>query len=339
MQCTSPLIRAETNETYRNQKGGISHKAVFIPRQEFDQMKENEKAMLKIRGLYRKIEPIGCGQCLACKLNYSRDRATLIMLEARNYPETSKWFVTVTYDDEHLPCHTYRDEMTGKKYTGFSLNIKDMQKFFKKIRKNNPEIKIKYVMAGEYGSKTMRPHYHIILLGMPLDISRLKLWNRNEWNQPIWKCSELEEYWNKGNIMVGALSWETAAYTCRYTLKKADNSRPKEWYYLQGLIPEFISWSNGFGDNYFLKNTREIIETDSVPIKNKKTGTMVKPPLKFYRTLGEYYPEVKELIKQKRIESGYAQNNSIKTDMDRESYRKTCAESLKANFKDIRRAI
>lgn len=56
--------------------------------------------------------------------------------------------------------------------------------------------------------------------------------------------------------------------------KKADNSRPKEWYFQQGLIPEWIAWSNGIGNQYLIDHTREILETDCVPIKNKKQDNL-----------------------------------------------------------------
>lgn len=339
MQCTSPLIRAETFEKYVNKKGGKSYKAEFLSREEWDTMTDQEKHIYYKMHKYRKIEPVGCGQCTACKLNYSRDRATLIMMEKIYHEDEVCWFVTLTYNDENLPFHGYRNEETGKEYYGASLELKDIQKFFKRLRKHFPDSKIKYILAAEYGSKTMRPHYHFIGFEIPINITKLELWNRNEWNQPVWKCKELENIWRKGNVMIGSVTWETCAYTCRYTLKKADNSKPKEWYYLQGLKPEWIAWSNGIGDQYLIDHTRDIIETDSVPVKNKKTSALVKPPLKFYRAIGEMYPDVKAFLKEKRIEEGYAHEYFLETDMTREAYRKMLNDKIKSQFKDIRRSI
>ena len=140
-------------------------------------------------------------------------------------------------------------------------------------------------------------------------------------------------------VTVGEVTWESCAYVARYSLKKQDNSRNKEWYYLQGLIPEFIHWSNGIGKQYWNDHTREIIENDAVPVKNKKTGQLVKPPMKFYKYLGDYYPEVKEIITEKRIESGYAQTRAIKSDLSDEEYRIMSDKKIKSEFKDIRRKV
>lgn len=341
MQCISPLIRAETNYQYINKKGGISYKTVFLPRSTWDYWQKHPDIMEHEieRREFRKVEPVGCGQCTPCKLNYSRDRATLIMMEKIYHENTASWFITLTYDDEHIPFHGYRDKKTGKEYYGASLYLRDTQKFFKKLRFHHPDWNIKYVLAAEYGSKTMRPHYHFIGFEIHLDITKLELWTRNEWGQPVWRCKELEEIWKKGNVMIGEVTWETCAYTCRYVLKKADNSRPKEWYYLQGLHPEWIAWSNGIGDQYLFDHTREILESDCVPVKNKRTGQLVKPPLKFYRTLGDLYPEIHEIIKEKRISEGYAHQNSLITDMPAEAYRQLLNEKIKSQFKDIRRTI
>ena len=351
MQCTSPLIRAETKQLVQAKDGHWYNKPIFLPRSTYDEWQrkglEYQQKEIERRELI-KAEPIGCGQCLACKLNYSRDRATLLMMEKIYHEKNTVWFVTLTYTDEMLYFHTYKNKKTGQEYTGASLNVEHTQLFFKTLRDKFPKAEICYVIAGEYGSKTMRPHYHIILFGCPIDITKLELWSRNEWNQPVWRCKELEEVWedknlrpkrSRGMVMIGEVTWESCAYVCRYTLKKADNSRPKEWYYMQGLIPEFIHWSNHIGDQYFIEHQRDIIETDAVPIKNKKTGSLVKPPLKFYRRLGEYYPEVKELIKEKRVESGYAQAKALITDMSMEEYRDMANKKLKNNFKDIRRTV
>ena len=61
-------------------------------------------------------------------------------------------FLTLTYDDDHLPPNG-------------SLVKSDLQKFFKRLRKNSGK-KMAYFACGEYGEQTARCHYHVILFGL-----------------------------------------------------------------------------------------------------------------------------------------------------------------------------
>ena len=55
---------------------------------------------------------VPCGQCYGCRLQYSREWANRCMLEASEY--SSNFFLTLTYDDEHLPWSSYFDKDTGE---------------------------------------------------------------------------------------------------------------------------------------------------------------------------------------------------------------------------------
>ena len=59
-------------------------------------------------------------------------------------------FVTLTYDDEHLPGDQ-------------CLDHRDFQLFMKRLRKRFPS---RFFMCGEYGGLNGRPHYHSILFGV-----------------------------------------------------------------------------------------------------------------------------------------------------------------------------
>ena len=52
-------------------------------------------------GFWRKLDTflIPCGQCIGCRLDYSRRWATRLMLELQCHE--SAFFVTLTYDDDH----------------------------------------------------------------------------------------------------------------------------------------------------------------------------------------------------------------------------------------------
>ena len=107
------------------------------------------------RTLYERIV-VPCGHCVGCRLKRSRDWALRCMCEASLYKENC--FVTITYDDEHL---------TGDR---ISLSLDDVQKFIKRVRKKFSERKVRVFYCGEYGSKSNRPHFHIIFLICSLKI-------------------------------------------------------------------------------------------------------------------------------------------------------------------------
>ena len=75
-------------------------------------------------------------------------------------------FVTLTYAPEHVPQLV--DTSSGE--VSLSLNKKHLQDWFKRIRRNFQLKKIKaefkYFACGEYGPRTLRPHYHIFFFGL-----------------------------------------------------------------------------------------------------------------------------------------------------------------------------
>ena len=75
------------------------------------------------------------------------------MIEAGQHTDNA--FVTLTYADDQLP-------------DGNSLCPEDVTKFLKRLRKRIDPVKIRYFLCGEYGEgSTSRPHYHLILFGLP----------------------------------------------------------------------------------------------------------------------------------------------------------------------------
>jgi len=63
-------------------------------------------------------------------------------------------FVTLTYSNQNLP----KDSQLSKR---------DLQLFVKRLRKRVSR-KIRYFSCGEYGARTHRPHYHLIIWGLDL---------------------------------------------------------------------------------------------------------------------------------------------------------------------------
>lgn len=336
--CTKPLIRAETFESYINKKGQKSYKVEWLQRDQYD---NNQIPRMK----YRRINAIPCGKCIECRLNYSREWATRCILELNygyngtKYPDGTAWFLTLTYQDEYLKTHRTVNTETGETYEGISLCKEDIQKFWKRLRKKYPQMQIKYIECGEYGSQTQRPHYHAIVYGLPLPMETFKKVGLNNLHQPIWQCDELNEVWAMGFITIGRVTWESAAYVARYTLKKSLGAKnDKNWYMMQGIIPEFITMSQGIGKTYFETNLDKIYNTDTVPIVNKKSGANVKPPKSYDRMLKEIDPKLYEKIKHERELSGENQEilKQQQTNLTPEERRIISEARMKQIMKDIR---
>ena len=349
MQCNAPLIKAELNEVYQTKTGKLSPKYLFVDRDKWDKGEYNDK--IGIGNLYRKIYPVGCGQCIPCRLDYARDRATQMMLETKIHPEEECWFGTVTYNDEHVPHHTVKyllpEQGEWETVTGLSLDKRNAQLFWKRVDKRYGHVKKVY--CGEYGSETNRPHGHFIAWGLPLDLSRLKKWKNNEWGQPMWRCEELEELWSegdrkediRGNIIVARVSWEDCCYVARYTLKKALGKTKEDynkWYQMNGKRPEYIIWSNGVGKDYLLDNLENIYKYDQVPVLNKKTGDLTKPPTSYDRILEKIDPELHKSIKEKRQKQAQTYNYmaNLNNPFSPEERRAISEARMKAIMQDFR---
>lgn len=341
MSCNKPLVRAETYSRYTNKQGGISYKCDWINRDEFDKFGSSY-----LQNKYRRIDLVGCGQCVECRLQYSRDKATQMMLEKKfgynggEYPDGTCWFVTCTYADEYLKTSHTVDIETGELFEGVSLDKHDHQTFIKRIRKELPDIKIKYVVAGEYGSQTLRPHYHYIFFGLPLDQTQFVKTGINDMGQPTWKNDWLTKKWGLGHVTIGRVDWRSCAYVARYTLKKA-YGKEKNWYYAQGMEPEFICWSNNVGHDYFKEKYQTIYQTDSVPVLNNKSGANVKPPKSYDRMLKEIDPKLYEKVKRIRTQSAESTEIQLRlqTDLTPEERRLMQEARMQQVMKDIRTEV
>lgn len=190
---------------------------------------------------YKKYMLVPCGKCVNCKLNYAKMWSIRIMHELKDWD--SACFLTLTYDEEHLP----KDG---------SLDKQDLQKFFKRLRFNLGGRKIKYFACGEYGEQYGRPHYHIIVFGLngqtELDI--------------------IQKSWLFGFVGCGSVTIDSANYVARYTVK---GGLTDEECYQRGIQPQFLVMSRRPGIGANLANCKDY----QTWISN--TGFCVSKGLKF----------------------------------------------------------
>lgn len=109
------------------------------------------------------------------------------MLEAR-YQHLESLFSTFTYDEDHVPWA--EDPDTGE--IRQTLRKSDLTTFLKHLRKtlareqdsstlsssSSTLSQVRYIARGEYGTKTERPHYHVIFFGLAAGYEETidKLW-------------------------------------------------------------------------------------------------------------------------------------------------------------------
>lgn len=280
---------------------------------------------------------IPCGKCIDCRLQYSRQWADRCMYERMYYDENEVWFITLTYDNEHI-IDINHDIFPG------TLVKEHLQKFFKLLRReceyHGYAEKIRYFACGEYGSTTFRPHYHIIMYG--LDVQKLGLieWLPSKSGHLQWRSPFLEKLWKNGYVTCSVVSWDTCAYTARYTLKKAMGYNPK-LYESQGLLPEFVVMSRrpGIGGLFYDDNKDKIYEFDEIIQKSPDGGRKTKPPKYFDHRLEQDDPELYKKIKDKRKEiAEYSKKLKLeRTDLSYEELLKVEENVLKRKIQALKR--
>ena len=143
----------------------------------------------------------------------------------------------------------------------------DLQAFFKRLRFHLEPKKIRYYACGEYGTKTLRPHYHVCLFGwFPEDA---KAYKTTEDGHPLWTSKILEDIWGHGFCVVGQLTFETAAYTARYVTKKITGDSAQKHY--GDRTPEFALSSRrpGIGRDWAEKYSTEIKANANIYVRGQ----------------------------------------------------------------------
>lgn len=319
MPCYSPLSAFSVNPIYKD--GTVGKREIVW----------SENA-INPNHIAKKIE-IPCGQCIGCRLAYSREWANRCMLEAKEHK--NNWFLTVTYRDEHLPLTPIVNTETGELTHISTLRPKDIQKFIKDLRRyyehHYNHKGIRFYLCGEYGSLTERAHYHILIYNLP--IYDLKLHKKMR-TGPLYNSETLEKIWKKGFIGICEMTWETCAYTARYMMKKHKGERAKEYYENKGIEPEFCRMSRrpGIGKKYFDLNKEEIYKNDEIWLTGGNgKAKKIKPP-KYYDKL--YDIENHDEMEQIKAEREYKLYENEKTKMTKTTLSKEEQRNIEKRAKE-----
>lgn len=219
------------------------------------------------------MEPVKlpCGQCVGCRERRARDWAIRCMHEASLYERNC--FITLTYNDEHLP-------------PARSLVYDDFQKFMKRLRKAHKghqpladgTYPIRFYMAGEYGENFGRPHFHACLFNFDFDDKRF--FKDAPGGQKLFTSAALQELWTFGYSSVGSVTFQSAAYVARYINKKVTGDLADDHYSwvdpetgeIHWRTPEFnkMSLKPGIGSAWLDKYQSDVFPRDYVIHKGAK---------------------------------------------------------------------
>lgn len=282
-----------------------------------------------------------CGKCVGCQLAHSRDWANRCYLEQKMH--TWNWWITLTYDPEHIKTVKAVDKKTGEVVDVATLCRKHVTDFIKRLRmhwkRKYGEDGIVYFGCGEYGSKSLRPHYHISFFN--LNIRDLELWYWED-GKSTYRSDTIDELWGMGRVTINENTWATAAYTARYMLKKSKNWDARRQYEEVDMEKEFTccSLKPAIGKSYYDAHKDEIYATDQI-ILLKQIGKAIhqKPPKYFDKLMSREDPErLKECQrKRKELAEKAAKLKIINTTLNRIEYAKVQERILEDRSKQQQR--
>jgi hypothetical protein len=279
---------------------------------------------------------IGCGQCVGCRLKKSQEWALRCLHEASLHK--SNCFITLTYNDQNLPING-------------SLKKKDFQGFMKRLRFNyvpkNPrkDQLIRFYMAGEYGDRNSRPHYHALLFNFcPDDLVAAP---SSKPGKEIYFSPTLEKIWGKGFVNVGEVTLQSAAYVARYCMKKITGMGANVINEVTGLkhyerfcditgeiievLPEYSGMSRrpGIGADWIRNYKSDIYPKDFVTVN----GVRKRPPRYYDKYLSDTDPDLHDYLKACREEDAYLSPDNT---LERLSQREKCAN---ARLNQLKRSL
>lgn len=270
---------------------------------------------------------VPCGKCILCGDKKAKDWSCRIMAEYQ-YHTNIPWWITLTFNDIALPQHR-------------SVDKKTLSNFLKRLRERTSrvvgsDVRLRFCATGEYGGKYGRPHYHLVLFGMPkMCVTKMLLLLENAWATRVKKevylklppkCRFIRRdvngkplyYQRFGFVYVKPAHDNTPMYLAKYMFKPELNTP-------DGCTPNFnlSSRKNGIGYDYILDKRdwyRNHPEVTQVSILNKWSGKQFT--FGFPRYFADYiFPTISRALPtdvKKAIDSwrnNYANINALKTEL------------------------
>lgn len=211
---------------------------------------------------------VPCGKCLPCQKK--RRSEWSLRLEHEYLFSDSAFFITLTYNDFNIPRTKEGYQTLHKKHLQNYIkrlrndHVKYVSEYFKCSKKDvkHKAKPLRYYAVGEYGSKTRRPHYHLILFNM--DIANL---------------APITNQWKSGFADVGTVTSASINYVTKYMFKQFNRKTDKR-------TPPFSLMSKKpiIGQAYLENYGTHHIESESLEVRDQN-GHVRRLPKAYLRRL------------------------------------------------------
>lgn len=170
---------------------------------------------------------VGCRRCKQCKANYVTDWVGRCIAEGEVSAAVSS--VTLTYRDRGM-----RSDL---------LTYSDFKSFVRRLRRGG--YPVRFVAAGEYGSKKGRAHWHAILFWR----GRVPLHPiRRNFEQTHWPHGF--SFWDESNV-------SALRYVCKYIMKADGDGNAQALFRMSKYPP--------LGSEYFRRLARQYVNAGLAP--------------------------------------------------------------------------
>ena len=211
--CLDPYLAYQTSRG--SKKLRIIGKVKLLDRNQFFKFIDFSNNNFSIKNAYNlRYYLIPCRKCVACQVLRSSEWTKRLINESKYYDKDNILFITLTYDNDNLSLSDYVLKIP-------TLQKSHCQSFLKRLRKYFKEKKIRYFLSGEYGTKTKRPHYHIIIFGLSLnDFQDIEKDSVSPEGFQYYHSLILEKkIWKKGKVIIANADEKTFGYTANYVIK------------------------------------------------------------------------------------------------------------------------
>ena len=149
----------------------------------------NPVSLTRIVAGRRHTQKVPCGKCPECKRSQQNEYVFKCVQAARDLGNV--WFITLTYNNDNVPV-TFDEDGEIDEETGefldelLTLRREDIKLWKKRVKKAyekkyGERLELNYLICGEYGPQTHRPHYHAMFFGLNKNAAQMlkEDWEKN----------------------------------------------------------------------------------------------------------------------------------------------------------------
>lgn len=238
-----------------------------------------------------------CGKCEPCELNRVSSMSARMVHEASLH--ASSFFLTLTYDEAHLPSD---GNLVPQHWTKFIGKLRAATR-----RRSSDAPKLRFVACGEYGDRLGRPHYHAIVFG--LDLTDRRIWSRSKRGDDLFCSDWLSAIWGKGNVIVGEVTSHSCSYVAAYTVKSVGGERVSTYFSnpsgdIVRRVPPFARYSThpGIGAFWYDEYSSDCFPSDFLVSGGRKSAI----PRYYFKRFAAAQPAAAAAVKARRVEAAKA---------------------------------